>query len=178
MKLTIEAAGSIVAIPNSYSVEIRVMAGDADYYDSLAVNGFEPGRDEALLENLLSLLHRIDAFYPNGRGGSWKYSLTRVPGFEAWFSEVDPESYGVEEPGEYSFKFESEEQKSELRQLALDVAEFYERVSDKADALGLKGLDYPDWPFDSMADIECDHDSHEVFYYDENRVKHPVTVEL
>lgn len=180
MKLTIEDPQSIRAIPNSYSVEIKVMGGDADYYDSFTVNGFEPNRDEALLENLLRLLGRIDSFYPSGRGGSWAYSLTKVPGFEAWFSELDTESYGLEEPGEYSFKFESEEQKSELRKLAQDVAEFYDRVFEKADSLGLKGTNYDNWPGDATTDheIECDYESHQVFYYDEHRVKHPVTVEL
>jgi hypothetical protein len=186
MKLTIQDPQTLPVIPNSYSVEIKVMAGDADYDDRLSVDGFEPGRDEELLEDLLRLLPRIKGFYPSGRGGSWRYSLTRVPGFEPWFLGDDRESFGDEEGEERSeeysgFRFESEDQKRELLELHGKIGEFYERVYERAQSLGLSKTFYaPEWPNDATTnfEIECDYSSHEVFYYDEHSVKHPVTVEL
>jgi len=186
VKLTIQDPQTLPVIPNSYSVEIKLMAGDADYYESLSVDGFEPGRDDELLEDLLRLLPRLRDFYPSGRGGSWSYSLTRVPGFEPWFIGDDREAFGGEESEERSedyprFSFESEDQKRELLELHGRISEFYDRVYERAQSLGLSRTFYaPEWPSDATTnyEIECDYSSHEVFYYDEHSVKRPVKVEL
>lgn len=178
MKLTIGEALTPLVIPNSYSVEVKVMAGDADYYDSFTVHGFEPGRDEELLEELLRLFDRVDAFYPHGRGGGSEYTLRKVPGFNSWFTDDDSFDYADEY--EAKVRYASEEERARYAALGKRVAEFKERVDERAKALKLSGVSFPYWPMDATTDyaIECDHELHRVYFYDENLVKHDVTVEL
>lgn len=177
MKLTIGDALIPRVIPNSYSVEVKVMAGDADYYDGFTVHGFEPSRDEELLEELLRLFGRIDSFYPHGRGGSEEYTLRKVPGFNSWFTDD-----GWSEGDEYSaeVRYASEEERESYAALGKRVAEFKERVDERASDLKISGVSFPYWPMDATTDyaIECDHELHRVYFYDENLVKHDVTVEL
>lgn len=172
MRLAVKDPVEPVAIPDSYSVEIELMGGDADYYTSLELKGFERGRDEELLEDLLRLLERLKASYPYGRGGGDEFSYRLLKGFEPWFLEDDDEEYWRFEPS-------SEEEAQELRELSARVRELTERTTEKLPGSSSD----PYWPHDAT-DLgfdghgECGYRSHEVFYYDGNLVKHLVEVEL
>lgn len=64
-----------------YFVELRVMHGDADSYETLYVGPFSP-MDEAALADLVETLRRVDAARPQGEDG-----YKHVEGFRAWFDD-------------------------------------------------------------------------------------------
>ncbi len=168
MKLTIKGLKRPKALPNSYELKVKVYGGDDDYRESFTVGGFERGRDEDLLENVLRLLSAISSTHTQ--------NLRKIQNFEPWFSGEMARS------GEYwEFPFESEEQKQKTLELAHRIEAFYERVQKRAEGLGIDDLAYPDWPGDIIygdGEDYCTLDGYELFYYDENFLKHKVEVEL
>lgn len=153
-------------LANTFSVEISAYAGDADYYQSFSVDGFRKGEDEDLLENLVSLLRRLKTAYPHGRGGSHEYSYVRVKGFEPWF--------GIE--GSEYFEHLDGEDPEISKRLAAEVEAFNTRVQKAKIEIGAPS-NWPEWPFDSTCDSECSLDKFEIFFYDENLIKHEVQIE-
>lgn len=152
-------------IPNSFSVEIKAYAGDADYYQSFSVDGFRKGEDEDLLENLVSLLRRLKTAYPHGRGGSREYSYIRVKGYEPWFSIDSPEY----------FEHLDGEDPETSKALAAEIEAFNTRVQNVKIEMGVRS-NWPEWPYDSTCESECSLDKFQIFFYDENLVKHEVQI--
>lgn len=179
MKITIEGPVKSQDIPNSYSVEIATMGGDADYFSNYTVSGFERGdhEDEDLLASLLRLLDMMGAQFPSGRSGRDHYFDT-VADFEPWFEEIDLDQARTD----WTFPNESEAEFKRRLELAQRVEAFQERVSDKRAALGIdQGLFDRFWPDDATDQseyFEADFQGYEVYYYDEDLVKYCTTVEL
>ena len=177
MKITVKDPVRPNILPNSYSVEVQVYGGDGDYDTDFSVDGFSPGHDDALLENLLRLLERVAVSYPNGRGGEDRYSDT-VEGFEPWFADVNLE-YTDEEWG---FITENDAQLEELKSLGREIDEFYLRIQKALENAHGQTVRLPEWPADaSLGDSfysECTYSSHRVLYYDDKLKKHHVEVTL
>lgn len=157
--------------PNTYSVKIDVMHGDADHFESFTVPGFRRGNteDEALLGSLLVTLKKMSNAFPMGRGGSDEYAYWNVvPEFESWFSSADI----VEYPEELNHTPKSDNELELIISLAKRVNSFYSRT------------DYVDWPRDiSMSDGidlhgEASLDSYEVRYHDDAGIEYHVDIEL
>lgn len=68
--------------PESYEVSIRVMHGDADYYETVTTGPFFTHELEDL-EYLLQTLLRMQQAYPDGRGADDGYE--EVEGYLDWF---------------------------------------------------------------------------------------------
>lgn len=178
MQIRIGSEVPATQIPGSYSVEIEVMGGDADHFETFSVSGFNPNDSEDLdlLKNLLELLERTSKAYPNGRGGFDNYCDT-VEGFEPWFSDLDLDF--AEE--EWSFVTGSSEHFKRLLELGTRVDAFRERVQGRKEAAGQEYDFYSSlWPSDPTSPEfnECSYRAHQVFYYDDSLVKHYVEVEL
>lgn len=166
MKFVIGSTEGPTHLASSFSVDISLYGGDADYYQKISVDGFLQGQDEELLESLIETLRGLKTFYPSGRGGSSEYTYNKSKGFEPWFSEDGPDYYshidGVPE--------------AESKALGLEVAAFYDRVSSDLKEIGGKSR-WPEWPYDANCDIECSLNEFNVYFYDENLIKHAVEIQ-
>lgn len=84
------------ALPNTnpkskYVVKVKVMFGDADFYEDVKFE-FTPNEEREILRFLNFLNQKVATAYPNGRGGDDKYESV-VEGWNEWF--------GVDEDGNY-----------------------------------------------------------------------------
>lgn len=68
---------------DTYQVNIRVMFGDADFYDTLNLQ-FGSYELPELIDFLNFLKSEVATAYPNGRGGSDYYESV-VPSWATWF---------------------------------------------------------------------------------------------
>jgi hypothetical protein len=144
--------------PHSFEVEVTAMFGDADGYETIVVGPFladNPKSAEAVV-SIVQTLKRMEAEYPNGRGGGGDDEYYHVPGYEAWFG---------------AFAADTEELYLQETRSDLSYEEF-RKDSDLAEYFKI----YPDWPYDTHSDSQASYDAHEVFYYDQNRVKHTVAI--
>lgn len=70
-------------VPDTFVVEIKVMHGDADGYNTFEVGPFLAGVENLALTSLVETLDRMSVAFPNGRGASDSYNS--VEGFDTWF---------------------------------------------------------------------------------------------
>lgn len=135
--------------PESYEVEVKVMFGDGDGYDTFIVGPFLKDKDEELLQHLIETLERMEQAYPHGRGGGDEYN--HVEGFAAWFEE----------------DYDEEEATEDGDTLAETINAFYARNKN-----------YPNWPHDvTYMETSASYNDSWVVYYDESKTAHKVTVE-
>jgi len=149
-------------IPNTFEVEIEVMHGDADMFDTFTVRSFYKDEDLAL-SSLVETLDRMIAKYPHGRGGSWpQYGYQDVEGFYSWFGDfaavLPEEDYATAYP-------ESTVPYADYKRHALLTGS---RKEDNDDLF---------WPGDCTgADIEASIKKYTVYYYNYNKTKFFVKV--
>lgn len=157
--------------PMTYEVEIRVMHGDADGYNTFTIGPFIYGVDEDALTSLVETLDRIAAAYPSGRGGNWeKYGFQHIEGFYSWFHD----SYARNEK-EYLDNIV----KWTKTTVPYDVFAKHHTLAVPPGG-ETPEWGYPEWPHDvTMGDegLEADLDEYSVYFYDEFGTKHRVKVE-
>jgi hypothetical protein len=91
MEVRLEISGPVpnTHTPYTFELEITVMHGDADSYDTFTLGPFkmhEP--DRGTLHKIIEVLDRLRPFYPNGRGGNYeKYGYQNVPGYDDFFAQ-------------------------------------------------------------------------------------------
>lgn len=88
--------GDIVDLPvptNMYVLDVEIMHGDADLYQNIQ---FEASSIKEAVE-YVALFDDMLAAYPNGRGGSDKYSYHNVEGFVDLLSEDWPRDVTCED---------------------------------------------------------------------------------
>ena len=88
--------GDIVDLPvptNVYVLEVRIMHGDADLYQTIHFDA--PSQEEAI--EYIGLFDNMLAAYPHGRGGSEEYSYHNVEGFENLLDEDWPRDVTCED---------------------------------------------------------------------------------
>lgn len=166
-----EAIEAPVFVPNSFTVHITVMHGDADLYTRLTMDGFDassPGSLE-LLKKLLHTLDKMkDAFIHTGRGGNKdeRYAL-KVPEFEPWFSLEDL----TEDYCDAVYKPNSQAGAEHLMQLAQAVNKHYAKNG------------FSEWPDDATMGQsfglhnESTIEKYEVRYIDAAGVQHTVEIQ-
>lgn len=77
-----------------YVAQVKVMYGDADFYETIEFK-FRENSDEDLLIDFLNFLEQqVAPAYSNGRGGDDRYE-TVVKDWYKWFSVNDCGDYGV-----------------------------------------------------------------------------------
>ena len=132
-----------------YAVEVKLMLGDADFYESFELAGFRKEQDEHVLEELVTLLQRL-----RETKGADRYK--DVPGFLSWFGGERVESEAEYEVYNSSVPYEEFRRSYELMDEHCDRTRFY-----------------PDWSYyyDHLAQL----DDFQVYYYDEAGRKHRVT---
>lgn len=145
-------------LPETFEVEVTVMFGDADHYETFIMRPFRVGDEEALT-SLLSVFEQIDEKYPNGRGGSWpKYGFQDVVGFYSWFGE------------------DTAENEAEYKETYPESNVDYETFLRHRKLTEGHNSDYSDWPWDIGPDVEADFEQYKIVYYDKYLVPHSVTV--
>jgi hypothetical protein len=95
MKFVVTGTSNVPDYRDAFVVEVQVMYGDADGYGDFEIGPFAKDKDDALLEDFVTLCKGMDAAYPHGRGGDDNYN--HVPGFNEWF---DSENHLTEEEWE------------------------------------------------------------------------------
>jgi hypothetical protein len=153
MKLVIKDPVPNTKTPNSYEVVIETMSGDGDGYEDIIVGPFIKDKDEAVMENLFTLLDQMDKAFPHGMGG--RDDFDHVGNFAVWFggnsllSEEKLNSYYPKYP--YSYQ---------------EYVEINNLIGNFA----------TDWVHDPMTDYQSPNSyvGFKVFYYDDNKVQHVV----
>lgn len=157
-------------IPNSFSVHITVMHGDADQYTSFVMPSFDASNQlrVELMKDLLRTLAKMKAaFEYTGRGGNESECYaSKVPEFEPWFSAEDLTK-------DYSnawYKPHSTAGTEHLMSLAQEVHHLYAEHG------------YIEWPSDVTLtgfDLhgEATLESYEVRYLNADGIEHAVEIQ-
>lgn len=82
MEIHIKGRADVPNYREELVVEIKVMFGDADGYQTFEVGPFK-NENKKDLQDLLQTCERMSKAYPHGRGGGSDYN--HVDGFNRWF---------------------------------------------------------------------------------------------
>lgn len=77
---------------DAYMVEVSIMHGDADHYDTLKLGPYQDDKeiDVDLLHEIVNVLEAMGKAFPSGRGGTPEYSYRKVDGFEELLADEWP----------------------------------------------------------------------------------------
>ena len=75
--------------PSTFEIEITIYHGDGDHYATFVLGPLaNTSENKEKIEKIVTVLNRIEPFYPNGRGGDYeKYGYQNVPGYDDFFGQ-------------------------------------------------------------------------------------------
>lgn len=144
---------------DSFVIEYKTMRGDADGFSQNTVGPFKKGEHETHLENIIQVFKGIAEKFPSG-----PYQYFNVPGFCNWFQD------DIGSMDDFYNYYPAQAARFTPEEIAL---------VEESIPLAMEIELFPMWPFDKLAYESAQESLREwqVFYYDNNGVKHEVEME-
>jgi hypothetical protein len=141
---------------DSFVVDIVLMSGDGDAYNTISSSLFKRGVHDRHLISFLETLFRIDVAFPNGRSGRDHYD--GIFGFLQWCSEG------------YDFEYMKKKHSNLIDEHGLEA---YDELFELSEELWVEWENDPYHGGDSFSKTL---ESFKVRYFDESGIEHEVEI--